>query len=361
VCLVPLACATASSDDERLAPDEDDVIVDTSNPAARAQYDANVRFASAYTARCKPQSARPRVLVTGFGRFLSNPTNATGMVVSTLVPEARYPMTTPPAAGEVDPPDAQLSVAVGTVRLPKTGEVDVCAMILPVYWDLAAIVVAKEIDSFKPAFVMMNGIAGSRQPIWLELGSINRAMGEVDGSNILTPKIPAGQTHAQLVKNEPLDHQQRLLLSYAEVQAAVDATAREKADVTFEEVRFGDVLSGAKKPAFPRRSNTYLCNNLAYLVSYMMDRPGKGVGLLRASNPKPGAINGVTARVRTDQRKTPRVFVHWPSDLRGDLLGAGAAVMASVLDAQLAALAGGKLPVPGDNALADIEGGGDTF
>jgi pyrrolidone-carboxylate peptidase len=360
VSLMPLACATSASDDD-VGTGADEVIVDTSNPAARAQYDANVRLATSYVARCKPTSERPRVLVTGFGRFLSNPTNATGMIVSTLVPEARYPMTSPPPTGEVDPPEPQLSVAVGTVHLAKTGDVDVCAMILPVYWDLAAILVAKELDSFKPQFVLMNGIAGGRQPIWLELGSINRAMGEVDGSNVLTPKIPAGQTHAQLVKHEPLDHQQRLLLSYAEVQAAAEATVRERSDVTFEGVRFGDVVQGAKKPVFPRRSNTYLCNNLSYLVSYMMDRPGKGVGLLRASDPKPFAVNGVTARVRSDFRGTPRVFVHWPSELRGDLLGAGAALMASVIDAQLVALARGQAPVPGDNSLADVDGGGDTF
>jgi hypothetical protein len=35
--------------------------------------------------------------------------------------------------------------------------------------------------------------------------------------------------------------------------------------------------------------------------------------------------------------------------------------MASVLDAQLVAISRGQLPVPGDNALADTDGGGDTF
>ena len=49
-------------------------------------------------------------------------------------------------------------------------------MILPVYWDLAAILIAKEMDSFEPAFVMMNGVAGQRQPIWIELGATNEGV-----------------------------------------------------------------------------------------------------------------------------------------------------------------------------------------
>ena len=79
----------------------DGVVVDTSTPAARAQYDANVSYALSYRARCVSRGgSRPRVLVTGFGRFLSNPPNATGMLVSKLVPAARYPVTERPGEAE---------------------------------------------------------------------------------------------------------------------------------------------------------------------------------------------------------------------------------------------------------------------
>ena len=50
-------------------------------------------------------------------------------------------------------------VATTTIVLAGAGPVDVCAMILPVYWDLAAILVAKEIDAFRPNLVLMNGVA----------------------------------------------------------------------------------------------------------------------------------------------------------------------------------------------------------
>ncbi|MBC7018179.1 hypothetical protein, partial [Salmonella enterica] len=100
----------------------------------------------------------------GFGRFMSIRDNATGRIVSAVVPSARYPETAPPPAGVVDPPAQQLSVSSATLVLPGAGPVDVCAMILPVYWDLAAILIAKEMDAFQPTFVMMNGVAGDRQP-----------------------------------------------------------------------------------------------------------------------------------------------------------------------------------------------------
>ena len=101
-------------------------------------------------------------MVTGFGRFMSINDNATGRMISKLVPGAVYPETTSPPAGNVDPPGPQLNVASTTLVLPESGLVDVCSMILPVYWDLASILIAKEMEAFEPTFVMMNGVAGFR-------------------------------------------------------------------------------------------------------------------------------------------------------------------------------------------------------
>jgi hypothetical protein len=133
--LAMAACAPA--DDDPLAIDEgsgNEVKVDTRSPAARRQYDANVAFATAYAARCaRTNSGHPRVLLTGFGRFMDITNNATGRIVSAVVPDAIYPETAPPAAGEVDPPEPQLSVATRTLVLPGVGPVEICAMILPVY------------------------------------------------------------------------------------------------------------------------------------------------------------------------------------------------------------------------------------
>ena len=221
---------------------EDFVKVDTSSPEARAQYDADVAFANAYTARCAPKGSAKRVLVTGFGRFMSVGNNATGRIVSTLVPEAVYPETSPPPAGQVDPPGPQLSVGTRVVDLPGAGRADVCGMVLPVYWDLAAILVSKEIEAFKPDLVVMMGVAGGTQPIWIELGAVNKAAPLDDGSDRLQPAVREGQDYAPIVETATSDEQARgNLMSWQRVQSAAEAKAKSLADRRDSHgSRFGD-------------------------------------------------------------------------------------------------------------------------
>jgi hypothetical protein len=359
--VLSLAACAADVGDEATDGNEDAVIVDTSSPAARAQYDANVTFLRSYVPRCKPStSKRPRVIVTGFGRFLSTNDNATGHIVNTLVPAARYPSTTAPAPGKVDLPGPQTSVAVSTIHLPNAGDVDVCAMVVPVYWDLAAILVAKEIDAFRPNLVLMNGVADQEQDLWLELGAVNRAMTEVDGSDMLTPVAPPGQTSAKIVSSATKQDDRRgLLLSWNTVEDAARAAIASRAGHLDEDGRrFGDVLTGASLAGFPRSGNTYLCNNITYAVDYLMAYPGKSITLLKASKPVAGRTNQVSVSIHADVRAVPRVFMHWPSTLTGSHLGDAAQVLASVIDAQLTA----KDPATrGSNGLAEIVSTGDTF
>ncbi|MDF2692423.1 MAG: hypothetical protein K0S65_806 [Labilithrix sp.] len=345
---------------------DDEITVDTSTPEARRQYDANATFASSYAPRCLPAAGamRPRVLVTGFGRFMTIANNATGRIVSTLVPEARYPETRPPTVGEIDPPEPQLSVAMKTIRLDEVGDVDVCAMILPVSWDLAAILIAKEADTFQPSFVLMNGVAGWRQSLWIELGATNRASRSVDGSNELRPAVGPGEESAKLIEGAPASEDaQGNLLSWSAVeraaQSAVEAHAGERdGDTSFEEIVHGVSLAG-----FPRSSNTYLCNNVTYVTGWLMSHPGRQVRLLRANVRESGHINHVPVKLRTNLASVPRVFVHWPSDLADKHHDAAADVMKSILAAQLKAMRAGDRPTTGDNALAEpsLAGNGVFF
>lgn len=350
------ACAadTSTDEDSPTGDSEDEVKVDTRTPAARKQYDANVAFASSYATRCtRKNNGHPRVLLTGFGRFMSIEDNATGRIVSTVVPGAHYPETTPPAAGEVDPPAPQLSVATTTLTLPGAGQVDVCAMILPVYWDLAAILIAKEMDAFEPAFVMMNGVAGERQPIWIELGATNRAAPLDDGSNQLKPAVSGNDPYAKIVETASKDEDGRPnLLSWRAVESAAKSTIEQHANDVDKSTRFGDVLQGASLAGYPRSSNTYLCNNVTYVTGYLMSHPHKEVRLLKASPAKRGAINEVKISMKSDLSKAPRVFVHWPSEMATKHHAAGAEVMKSIIDAQLTALKNGDAPTKGDNAIA---------
>ncbi len=355
-----LVACSAATDDGAFDDTDDAVVVDTSSARARAQYDANVSFLQSYKSRCRPLAGnRPRVLVTGFGRFLDNPDNATGRIVSRLVKSATYPLTSAPASGKVDPPGPQTSVAVETVHLPNAGDVDVCAMIVPVYWDLAAILVAREIQSFGPSVVVMNGIADETQDLWLELGTVNRAMGLVDGSNQLVPVAPKGQTVAKIVPSAAKSDDRRgLLLSYGAVKQAAAKTIAAHASSKEGGRAFGDLLTGVSLAGFPRSGNTYLCNDITYAVDYLMAYPKRTVTLLKASKPIAGRTNSVQVAIDRDVRSVPRVFVHWPSALTGKHWDDGAAVLASILDAQLTT---SEAPVRGQNDVADIQASGDTF
>src|SRR4051794_33065668 len=95
--IVASACTgETASGDEQAAGDESEVKVDTRAPAARRQYDANVAFAMGYAPRCtKSTSGRKRVLLTGFGRFMDVQSNATGLIINTLLPATAYPETFP--------------------------------------------------------------------------------------------------------------------------------------------------------------------------------------------------------------------------------------------------------------------------
>ena len=357
-----LSCAPDAGDASADLPTDDAVTLDTSSAAARAQYDADVAFATAYRPRCTARSGRPRVLVTGFGRFLDNPSNATGLVVHALVPAVPYPFTERPPAGTVDPPAPQTSVGLATVDLPSVGAVDVCAMIVPVHWDLAAILALKEIEAFAPELVVMNGIANPAQPLWIELGSVNRAMTLRDGSDVLTPVVAPGQRFAPIVPSaSAADTTRGLLLSWDAVRTAARSAVTAHGAVSEGGRRFDAVVQGAVFAGYPRGGNTYLCNNITYAVNFALAYPGRTLTLMQASVTRRGATNRVPVRVTRDLRATARVFVHWPSTLTGVHLDAAADVLAAVLDAQLAATRRGARATAGSNARAEVAATGDTF
>jgi len=371
--LLALAAALTACGSDEPASQTGNLMVGTETEEQWAQYAANVRFALEYEPTCvtlgpedpeavdpmEPQ--RPRVLVAGYGRFGSNRTNATGQTVSALLPELEYPMTDRPPSGEVDEPGPQTAVGLGSIELPLSGAVDVCAMIIPVYWDLAAILVLKEIEAFNPDFVLMNGIAGGRQPLWIELGSVNSAMSSTDGSGVLEP-----EQGSPLIPYATEDERLRgLLLSWEAVRGAAETAISDRADAVQDGEALENILSGAKLAGFPRASNTYLCNNVAYTVGYLMDHAGQTTRLLEPSHPREGFPSGIDLTMTDDHSATPRVFMHWPSQLQGTHIDAAAEVMKAMIDVQLVALsdAGGvEAPTRGTNDIAEIEGsGGDTY
>ena len=359
-CIGLAACSAETDAGDDVLTEENAVKVDTSSTISRAQYDANVAFVNGYRPKCTtPASGKKRVLVTGFGRFQSVAKNASGQIVASLLPNLAYPETLPPTPGKVDVPEKQLAVAVGKITLPRAGEVEVCAMVLPVFWDLAAVLAAKEIEAFAPDFVLMNGIAGARQDVWLELGSVNKAAILDDGSDQLRPLPAENASSAPILERGP--SQRSNLLSWRTVESSAKEQRGTMEDLVEDGVRFGDVVRGVKLAGFPRGSNTYLCNNITYVTGYLMDNPGLTVRLLRASVKSSAKPNDVRARISRDMRNTPRVFTHWPSDLATVHTANAKKLLLSILDAQLARSTT-DAPTRGDNRDAGLGlAGGQTF
>jgi pyrrolidone-carboxylate peptidase len=320
--------AACSSDD---GGSEDDVRIDTRSALARQQYDANVAFARAYTPRCGavPEGVQKRVIVTGYGRFQSNLDNATGRIVSALT-GAPYPMTTPPAAAQIDPPEAQVSVQQTTLVDPELGRVAVCGMILPVYWDLAPILLAREMDAWNPDLVVMNGVATGRVhiPMRIELGSANRASTRVmDGTGILRAADDASSDMANMapvIANGPAVLPS--LFGFNDVRVAMES-------VIERDPNLGTTITGVDFGGYPSTWLTYLCNNIVYVLNYLMDRPGTAVNLLEPSQRLNRRDTGVRTSLRRDFRKTPRVFMHWPDVPRAQHTAAAATLRAGIFAA----------------------------
>lgn len=223
-------------------------------------------------------------------------------------------------------------------------------MVLPVFWDLSATLVAREIDAFRPSLVLMNGIDGTRQKLVLELGAANQASSSTDGTEKMKPAAEQGSWSAPILASAPPSERKRAnLLSWNAVRDAASAVVTAKADVHAGDRRFGEVMPGVAFGGFPR--GTFVCNSITWTTGYLMDHPGERIRLLEGS--APDETSGVEVGLEGDHRGTPRVFMHWPAQLEGEHIAVAAEIAKTVIAAQLAALARGDLPTRGSNADAD--------
>ncbi|MEM9691262.1 MAG: hypothetical protein AAGA56_01845 [Myxococcota bacterium] len=337
------------------------VIVNTERPEAWAQFADNIRFVKTYEPRCAPpDSDAPRLLVTGFGRFGVHADNASGRIVAALLDELEYPSWSAPPETGVDPVADQLAVAQRTVTWPGVGAVELCAMVLPVYWDVAAALVLAEAEAFAPDITVMNGIAGSSQPVWIEMGAINRTSRRPDGSGVVRP-FEAGPVvrGADLVAAN--------VGSWEQIRDAATAAIRDETERAGPSGRsLSRIAAGkAQLAGFPRSTNTYLCNNTTFAVNYAFDHPGQYFTLLEASH-VPDDYDGRwpwwhDVTLNPDLRERARFFLHWPSSLDHEVhFRAGAQVLRALLTAQLESR---EPPERGDNALAEVPAtdGGDHY
>ncbi|MFO0664814.1 MAG: hypothetical protein U0174_12735 [Polyangiaceae bacterium] len=326
-------------------PVKPDVTVDTKTALARKQYDANVAFATGYRSRCAASAPGKHVIVMGFGRFDTVTDNTAGRLVE-IVTGVKYPLTKRPPDGQIDPPEPQTSVATRTIEVPGVGTASVCGMILPTFWDVAPILLSREIEAFKPSVVIMNGVDGGERgvPMRIELGSANLAQPAVeDGSGILRAHSPT-LALVPVIAGGPATIPSQM--SWNAVRGAVTkAWSASGGDLTHQ-------ISAIHLGGYPSAYLTYLCNDVVYVTNYLMSNPGKRVQLLTPSIPLSKDDRGVATSLQGDFRKTARAFIHWP-DVSSSLRPGAASMLRAIVDAQLLASVKGDAPTPGDNRSAD--------
>ncbi|MFO0666264.1 MAG: hypothetical protein U0174_20080 [Polyangiaceae bacterium] len=278
---------------------------DFTSEVARRQYEATQAFAEAFRGEPAPPhlAQLPQVLVTGFGRFLHHADNASGHLVSALVPTVKYPRTSRGDESQVDLPEPQFARAWHEAVLPSGKHVALCGMIVPVQWGLGPALLAKQCASMSPAFVMMNGIAGAAQPLWLERGAANVAAAKVDGTGLLRPVELEGGGAQPLVPGAP--PALPCFASFDELRAAADEEIL-SAIAERPEENLGDVLPGALLQVAARADNRYLCNELTFAACRLFR-----------------------------ETKTPFVFLHWPSSMTAPHIAVGTRVLTRLVDVEL--------------------------
>lgn len=192
-------------------------------------------------------------LVTGFGPFPGMASNATEHVVRGL------------------------SAADG-----------VTSLVLPVEWARAASLAIDEARRTGATLLLMNGVAGARQPLWLERGASSIAAERADAAGVMPDRWPSVE---------------RLALSI-DVDVAVDCATRALAPLAHvldAGERLDAILHGAVAREI-RDDNAYVCNDASFRVQRAFAGTGVRVG-----------------------------FIHWPSDLRGAHVDAARQVLLAVV------------------------------
>jgi pyrrolidone-carboxylate peptidase len=245
----------------------------------------------------------PRVVLTGFGAFAGAPRNATEEMIRTLASDLGVELRARSFRAR------ELAIGRGVVRLPSSAEAHVSLMVLPVVWEAAAALVAKEARASRASLVVMSGIASKMRTITLEgfATSARRRVPDVFGVR------PARARSASRALETTLD--------VAAARAAVEAAlSRERVDAV-EGVTTRELDA----------TNAYVCNDIAHLTARLA---ASGVRVLRSTASPHGVHVPRIGRVAHG-------FVHWPAELAPDHAPACARVLLSMVDALIATRAGG--------------------
>lgn len=195
------------------------------------------------TQHCRAAGAGKRVLVSGFGLFTGVDYNISGVVVGSMADGSGAV-----SSGKLQASDRGASVKNRTMTINgKT--LEICFLTLDVQWDFAAAILTHEIESFRPAFVLMTGRGGDTANF--EAGALNRAM-------TLSGFEANGAKHQD---NTP---QMDYILMNRPSKSYMAWSPTALRDATQDLVQsLGHQVTASSAP---RTDNTYICNNVSYVV-----------------------------------------------------------------------------------------------
>ena len=124
--------------------------------AARAR-----ALVDSFRPRVMPSGA-PHVVLSAFGPFPGVPRNATAEIVRAIAASAGIALRAPSFRAP------EFALGRGELALPSGRACRCSLLILPVVWDAAAALVAKEARASRASLVVMTGVAGPAQPIFVE-------------------------------------------------------------------------------------------------------------------------------------------------------------------------------------------------
>jgi hypothetical protein len=215
--------------------------------------------------------------------------------------------------------------------------VELCVIVLPVFWDLAPWMLLQTIAAFSPAVVIMNGIAGERQPLWLESRALNRAKLSEDASGHIVPlahcEAGGSAAYARLLPElDDLPEGRALCCHFDAVRIAAERAFDASRNTPSQGVLLSDILQSIEQQPTARESNIYLCNSVAYLTDVALSEPDRSLSFFKdAAEPLSIALKGQCGPVA-------RWFAHWPSGLAEAHIAPCASILRAMIAAEVGAL-----------------------
>jgi pyrrolidone-carboxylate peptidase len=207
-----------------------------------------------------------RVLLTGFGPFVANQANISGLVVDSISDEdfwadelsSEFADKLPSSIFGSDRPGKYGGRAKQRTLIYNGEEYEVCFVILEVQWDLAGAIALFEAAQFVPDFVLMTGFGADRTKGRLEDVALNKALGPAgyDGEGVYSGMKNAPKGHIVLPDGKPSVYMtwnpNRLIDNSGDAMDSLNRATSSNFGLT--------KVSGASP------NNTYICNNISYIM-----------------------------------------------------------------------------------------------